>query len=148
MDTPQDSYPTLISLAVHELRTPASVVGGYLRMLQRDEEAPLNPRQLKMVDEAAKSCARIVSLIAELGDIGKMDAGLITMAERPLDLFELVDGVATGMHEAADRGVRLQITGAPTRSPVVGDAVRLQGAFHAIFRAILREMPDSSTVVA
>ena len=33
-----EDYPTLISLAVHELRTPASVVGGYLRMLQRDTE--------------------------------------------------------------------------------------------------------------
>src|SRR3954462_10637017 len=107
MDTPPDTYPQLISLAVHELRTPASVVGGYLRMLQRDEEAPLNPRQLKMVDEAAKACARIVSLIVELSDIGKMDAGVMAMAERPLDLFELVDGVAAGMHEAGDRGVRL-----------------------------------------
>ena len=29
-------YPRLMSLAVHEFRTPASVVGGYLRMLQRD----------------------------------------------------------------------------------------------------------------
>src|SRR5947207_2725150 len=75
-NTSPESYPKLISLAVHELRTPASVVGGYLRMLQREGEAALSPRQLKMVDEAAKSCARIVALIAELGDIGKMDAGL------------------------------------------------------------------------
>ena len=36
VDTPKDSYPQLLSLAVHEFRTPASVVGGYLRMLQRD----------------------------------------------------------------------------------------------------------------
>src|SRR5207248_458439 len=47
-----------------------------------------------------------------------------------------------------DRGVRLQVTGATARAPIVGDAVRLEAAFHAIFRAILREMPDSSTVVA
>ena len=30
------TYPQLLSLAVHEFRTPASVVSGYLRMLQRD----------------------------------------------------------------------------------------------------------------
>ena len=41
----EESYPKLISLAVHELRSPASVVGGYLRMLQRDTEAPLSDRQ-------------------------------------------------------------------------------------------------------
>src|SRR5262249_54075067 len=49
--TTVESCPDLLSLAVHEFRTPASVIGGYLRMLQRDVE-PLTPRQRKMVDEA------------------------------------------------------------------------------------------------
>src|SRR5262245_7992754 len=55
----------LLSLAVHEFRTPASVVGGYLRMLQRDVDPPLGERQRKMVDEADKACGRIVALINE-----------------------------------------------------------------------------------
>src|SRR5262245_20581185 len=54
-----NQYPQLISLAVHEFRTPASVVGGYLRMLQRDPENPLTDRQRKMVEEAEKSCTRL-----------------------------------------------------------------------------------------
>src|SRR5947207_2334606 len=37
--------PQLLSLAVHEFRTPASVVGGYLRMLQRDSDPPLSVQQ-------------------------------------------------------------------------------------------------------
>src|SRR5438128_1347084 len=45
----------LLSLAAHEFRTPASVVGGYLRMLQRDSETPLVPRHRKMVHEAEKA---------------------------------------------------------------------------------------------
>jgi len=43
----EESYPKLISLAVHELRSPASVVSGYLRMLQRDTETPLSDRHLE-----------------------------------------------------------------------------------------------------
>ena len=39
-----DEYVRLLSLAAHEFRTPASVVAGYLRMLQRDTEAPLPER--------------------------------------------------------------------------------------------------------
>ena len=148
MTTSHDSYPKLLSLAVHEFRTPASVIGGYLRMLQRDVDPPLSERQLKMVDEAEKSCARIVALVAELNEIGKFDAGLVAMAQQPVDLFTLVQEVADGMHEAADRGVRLEIRGESAPAPVVGDPVRLGNAFHAVFRAILREMPDSTTVVA
>ena len=70
----EESYPKLISLAVHELRSPASVISGYLRMLQRDTDAPLNDRQRKMVEEA-ENRGRLVALIAALSDRQDCDAG-------------------------------------------------------------------------
>lgn len=146
--SPKDAYPQLISLAVHEFRTPASVVGGYLRMLQRDTEASLTERQRKMIDEAEKSCARLVSLIGELSDIGKLDAGLIALARQKLDLFRLVGDVAEHVQEARDREVRLEVQGEAAGATVEGDAARLRSAFDAVFRAILREKPGPCTVVA
>jgi two-component system, OmpR family, sensor kinase len=143
----EESYPKLISLAVHELRTPASVVGGYLRMLQRDSSA-MSDQQRKMIDEASKSCARLVELVAELSDVGKLDAGLTTLASRPLDFFALVHDVAAHVHEAEEREVRLEVRGPATGARMTGDSTRLGAAIHAIFRAILREMPSTSTVVA
>jgi signal transduction histidine kinase len=143
-----DSYPQLLSLAVHELRTPASVVGGYLRMLQRDSDAPLSERQRKMIDEAEKSCARLVQLVAELSDVSKLDAGLIAIARQPLDLFGLVGEVAGSVHEHDDRDVRLEVRGDSSGAPVDGDTTRLRTAFHAIFRAILREQPAAGVVIA
>src|SRR5205085_9699381 len=60
-----EAYSQLLSLAVHEFRTPASVVGGYLRMLQADTESALSERQRKMIADAARSCGRLVELINE-----------------------------------------------------------------------------------
>jgi signal transduction histidine kinase len=138
--TPRDeSYPQLLSLAVHEFRTPASVVGGYLRMLQRDGENPLSERQQRMVQEAERSCARLVGLVAELSDIAKLDAGTVGLAKQELDLFSLINEVAGGVHEPDDRGVHLEVQGAAETGSMRGDATRLKAAFHAIFRAILRE---------
>jgi signal transduction histidine kinase len=142
-----ESYPKLLSLAVHELRTPASVVGGYLRMLQRDTESPLNARQRKMIEEAEKSCARLVELVAQLSDVSKLDAGLVTMARQPLDLFSLAADVAGTVHEAEDRDVRLELRGDSAGAPITGDDARLRTSFHALFRAILREQPAAGTVV-
>src|SRR5262249_5875206 len=138
----------LLSLAVHEFRTPASVVGGYLRMLQRDADPPLSERQRRMVDEAEKSCARIVAIVAELSDIGKLDSGLITLSRLPLDIFRLVGEVAELVHEASDREVHLELRGPSAGAPTAGDAPRLRAAFEANFRAILREKPGPATVVA
>ncbi len=148
MQTPKDSYPQLLSLAVHEFRTPASVVGGYLRMLQRDTDAPLSERQRKMIDEAEKSCARLVAIVAELSDVAKLDAGIVKLARQPVDLFSLITEVAELVHEARDREVRLEVRGAAEGAKTTGDATRLRSAFDAIFRAILREKPGQMTVVA
>jgi signal transduction histidine kinase len=151
MSTPPESenaYPQLLSLAVHEFRTPASVVGGYLRMLQRDPETTLTERQRKMIDEAEKSCGRLVALIAELSDISKLDAGLIALSRQRLDLFTLVGEVAAAVQEAKDRDVHLELRGEASGASLSGDHTRLRQAFDAIFRAILREKPGPSTVIA
>ena len=116
----EESYPKLISLAVHEFRTPASVVGGYLRMLQRDTETPLGDRQRKMIDEAEKSCARLVALIAELSEVGKIDDGHIA-GDQATDLFPLVAEVAGSVHEADERDVRLEVRGRRAGAPMAGD---------------------------
>jgi signal transduction histidine kinase len=142
------SYSKLLSLAVHELRTPASVVGGYLRMLQRDNDPGLNERQRKMVEEAEKSCARLVAIVNELSEIGKLDGGLLGLSRQPLDVFTLVHEVAELVHEAKDREVHLQVRGDDHGASTSGDAPRLRAAFDAIFRAILREKPGPSTVIA
>jgi signal transduction histidine kinase len=145
---PENGYPQLMSLAVHEFRTPLSVVGGYLRMLQGDTDTTLSERQRKMIDEAAKSCRRLVTFVAEMSDISKLDAGRIALSRQQLDLFTLVGEVAGGVEEARDRDVHLQVRGKASGAPLSGDNTRLRQAFDAIFRAILREKPGPSTVIA
>jgi two-component system OmpR family sensor kinase len=140
-------YPELLSLAVHEFRTPASVVVGYLRMLQKDN-ASLTDRQRKMIDEAEKSCARIIGMIAELSDVQKLDVGLISLALQPLDVFSLIEEVAGHVQEAKDREVFLQVRGQSAGGTIAGDAPRLRTAFDAIFRSVLREKAGPCVVVA
>lgn len=140
--------PQLVSLAVHEFRTPASVVGGYLRMLQRDTDPQLSERQRRMVDEAEKSCARLVAIVAELSEIGKLDGGLIAVARQPVDVFALAREVAELVHEGSDREVRLEARGLRSGAQITGDGPRLRAAFDAIFRAVLREKVGPTTVVA
>lgn len=146
METPKESYPQLISLAVHEFRSPAGVVGGYLRMLQRDSDEALSPRHRKLIDEAAKSCARFSAIVEELSEVGKLDDGRTKLDQKPLDLFGLVDEVAELVHEAREREVFLTVSGPASGAPISGDAKLLRKAFDGIFRAIVREKPRHCTV--
>ncbi|HEX4347657.1 MAG TPA: HAMP domain-containing sensor histidine kinase [Vicinamibacterales bacterium] len=137
----------LLSLASHEFRTPASVVGGYLRMLMRDTESGLNDRQKHMIEEAEKSCARMVALLAEMSDLGKLEAGTAPMSRTDFDLFTAISALAPSVLESSDRGVTLDLRGANSGARLTGDADRIRDAFAALFRAVLREQPASCRVV-
>lgn len=141
------AYAHLLSLAAHEFRTPASVVGGYLRMLQKDSD-PLSERQRKMIDEAANSCARLVALIAELSEISKLDSNSAPATHDTFDLFTDLDHVAVNMHREYGREVRLQLGGVAAGATLTGDRQQLRAAFGAFFRALMREQPDAITMVA
>ncbi len=121
----------LLSLAAHEFRTPASVAGGYLRMLLKDAEYPLSERQRKMIDEADKACMRMVAIAAELSEIAKLDADTAAIARTSFDLFPALDETASQASEARDRGVQLQVSGESEGAHTAGDRPRLQQAFAA-----------------
>ena len=143
-----DEYSHLLSLASHEFRTPASVVSGYLRMLQKDTESPLPERQMKMIDEAAKSCARLIALIGELSEVAKLDNNSAPSRTETFDLFADIDEVARNVHEARDRDVQLQLGGRSAGAIINGDRQRLMTAFGAFFRALVREQPAAVTMLA
>jgi signal transduction histidine kinase len=143
-----DEYAHLLSLAAHEFRTPASVVAGYLRMLQKTTETPLTERQRKMVDEAAKACGRLVDLIDELSEIGKLDSGRVSApSAQTFDLFELVGHVAVHVQHGEDREVRIQPGGAESGARISAERGRLEGALASILRALVRELPTATTLV-
>src|SRR3989440_6707603 len=94
-----DQFPRTISLAVHELRTPVTVVCGYLRMVLKEVGGPLNDKQKKMLQEAERSCERITALVAEMSDLGKLESHELSVARHDVDLASLVAELAKDMHE-------------------------------------------------
>jgi signal transduction histidine kinase len=138
--------PRTLSLAVHELRTPITVASGYLRMVLREQAGAITEKQRKMLEEADKSCARIGALIAEMSELGKLEAGEVTVPSVPFDLAELIASLASGMHEGEDRGVRLDVR-ATRPVMVAGDRTRLSTALSALMHAALRERGEPGVIV-
>ena len=139
--------PRAMSLAVHELRTPVTVVAGYLRMLLREQAGPLTDKQKKMLEEADRSCGRLGSLVAEMSEFGKLEGGDVAFARQEFDLSGLVLELASGLHDAEDRGVQLEAR-ASAPAIVTGDRVRLAAAIRALMQSALRERVEPGVVVA
>lgn len=148
MAAEHSALPRALSLAVHELRTPVTVVSGYLRMLLKEQGGPISEKQRKMLEEMERSCARIAALVTEMSELGKLESGDLAVARQPFDFAALVAELASRMHEGHDRGVTLELRGAEARLDVVGDRARIGAAVGALLHAALRERGEAGIVVA
>lgn len=147
-DHAPDALPRLLSLAVHELRTPVTVVSGYIRMLLREQGGPLTEKQRRMLTEAERSCGRIAELVTELSDFGKLEGHALGLAQQPFDLRDVVADVAGGIHEGADRGVRLECDLGDHPLMVSADRARISTLVRTTIHGVLRERGEPGVVLA
>src|SRR5437763_8769155 len=80
----------LMALLAHEMRSAGAVVAGYLRML-KTSASDLTSREQKMIDEANRSCGRLMHIVQELSDLGELENQELACA--PLSIFSLCDDV-------------------------------------------------------
>lgn len=133
---------------MHELRTPVTVVCGYLRMVLKEHGGPLTEKQKKMLQEAERSCERISAVVAELSDLGKLESQELAVSRQDVDLAALLQEVASDMHEGHDRGVRLDLRVPNRPVTVTGDRTRLGAAVTTLLHAALRERGEPGVIVA
>ena len=133
----------LLSLASHELRTPVSVISGYLRMLQRDA-ASLTDRQRKKVDEAEKACVKLVGLLGEISELAQLGDGRTRLKTEAFDLLVLLHEIVDQANMTSDRGIRVVLRGGEGPAMMHGDAGPLRTAFSSLVRAAVREQHDDT----
>ena len=87
-----------VSIVSHDLRTPLTAIRGYVSLLPR--VGPLTDMQQDFVARVERSMDSIVDLIADLLDIGKIEAG-VDWEMTPVPLH---DGGARGRGATAAQG--------------------------------------------
>ena len=95
--TENSSFPKLVSLAAHDLRTPLATVSGFAKTLIRTEELeePAS-RYLGMIEAASD---QMVELLDELGLAARIEAGRYEPSLREVDTLELARAAAYALGE-------------------------------------------------
>lgn len=90
----QTAKDDLLSLASHQLRTPATVVKQYVGMLLQGYGGKLTDQQVGMLTNAYESNERQLEIINQLLYVARLDAGRITLRREHLDVARLMRDVA------------------------------------------------------
>jgi K+-sensing histidine kinase KdpD len=133
-------WPKVLSLSVHEFRTPMTVVAGYIRMLLKDRAGPLSEQQRKLLEEAEKSCARLSALLAEVSDLSNLEGGTAPLNSGSIDFNAILKEAVNGLPALPDREVTVTLDVEPGPVPGTGDPVRLTQALASVIAALRREL--------
>jgi signal transduction histidine kinase len=86
-----------ISLASHQLRTPATAVKQYVGMVLQGYVGDLNDAQKNMLETAYQSNERQLQIVSDLLRVAKVDAGRVKLNKSDVDMCELVDNIMTDL---------------------------------------------------
>ncbi|MFE5404694.1 MtrAB system histidine kinase MtrB [Streptomyces sp. NPDC056580] len=109
-----------VSDVSHELRTPLTTVRMAADVIHeaRQEFDPVTARSAELL---ADQLDRFESLLADLLEISRFDAGAASLEAEPIDLREVVRRVVGGAEPLAERkGTRIRVAG--DQQPVVAEA--------------------------
>jgi signal transduction histidine kinase len=110
----------------HELRTPLTGILGFTELLLADAGSPLNEEQRQAVLEIGASGHVLLTLLNDILDESKIEAGQMSLEVGCVDLKDLVDSVLLAMRELADRKSLFLVASVPEAAKALGDPFRLK----------------------
>ena len=87
----------------HELRTPLNAIIGFSEIITLELYGPIeNEKYTEMADDILSSGRLLLSLVSDILDHSKIEAGMLELAEEPVDLAAMFDEVARLVVPRAD----------------------------------------------
>jgi signal transduction histidine kinase len=134
----------------HELRTPLNAIIGFSEVLQEQMFGELNERQLAYVNDVLEAGRHLLSLINDVLDLAKIEAGRMDLELSQVAVPELLRSAVSMHSERADRGgIALTLRTEPEQIQITADERRVrQIVFNLLSNAIKFTPPDGRVDVS
>jgi PAS domain S-box-containing protein len=138
-----------VSRMSHELRTPLNAMIGFAQLLGMAHDPALSPTQRDWAAQIQRAGWHLLEMINDTLDLARIDAGLVALTLRPIEVEPLLShGVSMVSSAAAARGVRIGVSVADDAHMAVADATRLtQVLTNLLSNAVKYNRPAGSVTV-
>jgi signal transduction histidine kinase len=132
----------------HELRTPLNAIIGFSQVLRQRLFGPINEKQEEYLDDILSSGNHLLSLINDVLDLSKVEAGQIELEVASFSLREALErGVVMVREPASRRGVAVALELAPDVDVVEGDERRLRQVVFNLLSNAVKFTPEGGSIV-
>ena len=121
-ETRQEFFATV----AHELRSPLTSIRSAVDLLHEEVPGPLTHKQGRLVDIISTSSGRLLRLVNEILEMSRLNAGVVQLDRKTVDLAALVDHAVEELYpRATDAGITLECEHLGTSFIYYGDEERL-----------------------
>jgi signal transduction histidine kinase/CheY-like chemotaxis protein len=130
----------------HDIRTPMNGIIGMLNIAEENPDDPENVR--RCLASIEKSSNHLLSLINDVLDMSRIEAGKLVLKEEPFNLLSVLDGCGSIIKGQLDeREIDFQVSlGGIVHPYVKGDQVRLQRIVINILGNAVKFTPDGKSI--
>lgn len=117
-----------ISLASHQLRTPATAVKQFIGMVIEGLAGDVSDTQLQLLQKAYDSNERQLRIVSDLLKVAQVDAGKVTLRKTDTDLGGVIRDVAKeleGTYAGRHQGLRLHLPQEGASALIDKDRIRM-----------------------
>ncbi|MEK6721601.1 MAG: sensor histidine kinase [Chloroflexota bacterium] len=131
----------------HELRTPLNAINGFSQVLRRQLFGEINEKQAEYLDDILGSARHLLSLIDDVLDLSKVEAGQIDLQVAAFSLPGALErGVVIVRERATKGGVRVSLSSDPGVDTVMGDERRIRQVIFNLLSNAVKFTPAGGTV--
>jgi signal transduction histidine kinase len=131
----------------HELRTPLNAIIGFSQLLRERMFGELNEKQEEYLDDILSSGNHLLSLINDVLDLSKVEAGQVELEIAPFSLREALErGVVIVRERAMKDGVRVALAPVNGVDIVTGDERRIRQVIFNLLSNAVKFTPAGGSV--
>jgi len=131
----------------HELRTPLTAVREATHLLRDHIPGPLTPKQRRLVEIIGASADRVLRLVNQILDLARLQAGLLALDRRWVDLDRLLGRAVDELRPQAEaHGIVLERNGTRPAGGILGDEERLLQVFVNLVSNAIKFTPPGGAV--
>lgn len=97
------SRDDLTNMIVHDLRSPLTIVTGYIDALTRVASGKLTPTEVKYIAQAQRGADNLRDMITTLLDVSRLEAGQMPLSLEPHDINQIAREAALRFSPLLDR---------------------------------------------
>jgi signal transduction histidine kinase len=131
----------------HELRTPLNAIIGFSQVLREEMFGTVNEKQAEYLDDIISSGNHLLSLINDVLDLSKVEAGQVELEVRPFSLRQSLErGVVMVREQATEDGVQVELAADPDVDVVEGDERRIKQVIFNLLSNAVKFTPAGGAV--